>query len=82
MTGMTILLLGLSVGTFGKLLLGFAVWRVHEHILEEHKIDGIVLGAIRRERYITLAGVALILAGYILEMAFYTGAPFMVPAGL
>lgn len=68
--------LGVTIATAGKLLLGLAVWRVHAFILAEHRIDNVVLQAIRRERYITLAGILCILAGYTLEMAFYANAPF------
>lgn len=74
---MLILYAGLGVGTLGKVILGVAVWRVHEYILKEHKIDNIVLRAIRRERYITAAGVALIIIGYILEVAFYAANPLL-----
>lgn len=68
---MLVLYIGLTVGTLGKIVLGVAVLRVHEYILKEHKIDGVVFSAIKRERYITAAAVALIVIGYALEMYFY-----------
>ncbi len=67
------LYIAITLGTIGKLILGIAVLRVHAHILKEHKIDAIVLSAMRRERYITAGGVVLILIGYVLEMLFYAG---------
>lgn len=70
---MSLLLWGLSIGTVGKLVLGIAVLRVHMGILKEHRIDGKVLNAIKRERLVTLAGLALILIGYVLEILFYSG---------
>ncbi len=71
---MNLLLLGLTLGTSGKLVLGLAVLRAHMHIVHEHKIDGVVLKAMSRERYVTLFGLLLILIGYILEVMFYSSA--------
>lgn len=70
---MSLLLWGLTVGTVGKLILGIAVLRVHAGILREHHIDDIVLHAIKRERYVTLVGLLLIVIGYVLEVFFYSG---------
>ncbi len=74
---MTLLYVGLTIGTLGKIVLGFAVWRVHAHILEEHKIDNVVLSSIKRERYVTLFGIALIVIGFILEVLFYGSTGFI-----
>lgn len=68
------LYLGLTLGIIGKLILGIAVWRIHAHIIREHKIDGVVLQAMRRERYITLFGIFLLILGYVLEILFYSTA--------
>ena len=65
------LYIGITLGTFGKLILGIAVLRVHAHIIREHKIDSDVISAMKRERYITIFGIFCILVGYILEMMFY-----------
>lgn len=70
---MNILLLGLTVGTIGKVILGVGVLRVHMHILKEHKIDNVVLKSIKRERYVTFFGLLLIIVGYVLEVIFYGG---------
>jgi hypothetical protein len=68
---MNLLLWGLALGTVGKLILGIAVLRVHMHILREHRIDGIVLAVLKREQYVTLFGLALIIIGFALEVMFY-----------
>ncbi len=70
---MSLLLWGLTIGTVGKLILGIAVMRVHVGILREHRIDDAVLHAIKRERYVTLIGLVLIVLGYVLEVLFYSG---------
>lgn len=68
---MNMLLWGLTLGTVGKLILGYAVLRVHVYILREHRIDNIVLKAIKREQFVTLLGLALILIGFLFEVYFY-----------
>ncbi len=70
---MNLLLLGLTLGTVGKLILGIAVLRVHIRIFQEHSIDGVVLTAIRREHFITIFALLLITIGYFMEVFFYTG---------
>lgn len=70
---MNLLLWGITLGTLGKLILGIAVLRVHIRIFEEHKIDGVVLKAIKREHLVTFIGLVFIILGYILEVMFYQG---------
>lgn len=70
---MNLLLWGLTVGTIGKLVLGIAVLRVHSGILKEHRIDGVVLQAIKKERLVTFLGLILIVMGFVLEVLFYSG---------
>ncbi len=70
---MNFLLWGITLGTLGKLIIGLAVLRVHIRIFQEHSIDGVVLKAIKREHILTMIGLFLIVAGYILEVMFYKG---------
>ncbi len=70
---MNLLLWGITLGTIGKLILGIAVLRVHIRIFEEHKIDGVVLKAIKREHIVTVIGLIFIVLGYVLEVLFYHG---------
>lgn len=70
---MNLLLWGLTLGTIGKLVLGWAVLRVHMYIYREHNIDNVVLRAIKREEYITLFSLILIVVGFIFEVIFYQG---------
>jgi hypothetical protein len=70
---MNLLLWGITLGTIGKLVLGIAVLRVHIRMFQEHKIDGVVLRAIKREHYLTILGLGLIVLGYALEIWFYRG---------
>ncbi len=70
---MNLLLWGITLGTVGKLVLGIAVLRVHVYILREHRIDDVVLRALKREQYVTLFGLLLIIIGFTLEILFYHG---------
>lgn len=70
---MNILLVALTLGTLGKVILGLAVLRVHILILREHKIDALVLSSMKHEQVVTLLGLFLIVVGYVLEVYFYTG---------
>ncbi len=70
---MNLLLWGITLGTMGKLILGIAVLRVHIRMFEEHSIDGVVLKAIKREHYLTILGLTLIVIGYVFEVMFYQG---------
>ena len=71
---MNLLLWGITLGTIGKLVLGYAVLRAHVFIIREHRIDDVVLRAMRREQYVTVLGLILIVLGYFSEIAFYNGA--------
>jgi hypothetical protein len=69
---MNLLFWGVTLSFLGKMVLGVAVLRVHLGILKEHKIDNVVLNAIRREQVFTLIGIGLIVIGYALEAYFYS----------
>ena len=71
---MNLLLLGLTLGTIGKLVIGIAVLRVHILIIREKRIDPLVLKSMKIEQVVTLFGLALIIIGYLLEVYFYAGA--------
>ena len=57
----------LSLEFVGTILIGVAVLRVHMKVRKEQKIDKKVLRSIKRERYLTLAGMTLITLGFILN---------------
>lgn len=64
--------IGLTLDTLGKILLGITVLMVHWHVLKEHEIDVDVLRAMRKERTLGMLGIALIIAGYVLQLLFHT----------
>lgn len=74
---MNLLFFGLTISMIGKIVLGIAVLRVHSGILHEHKITNSVLISIKREKWITILGLTLIIIGYILEIIFYGFTPLL-----
>lgn len=73
---MLILFWALTVSTIGKALLALGVILAHSEIAHEHRIDARVLRSFKRERWLTIIGLGLIVLGYILEMYFYGFTPF------
>ncbi|MCR4330902.1 MAG: hypothetical protein NUV49_03425 [Patescibacteria group bacterium] len=70
---MNTLIIGMTIGLIGKVILGVAVIRVHMHIATERKVDDDVIRAIEREKYITAAAIFFMIAGYFLETAYFMG---------
>ncbi len=60
---------GLTVTLVGKILISITVVMVHTKITKEKHIDGIVLMEMKRERIIAITGIALMVLGYVLELA-------------
>jgi hypothetical protein len=67
---------GLTLGFFGKVILGATVINVHAHIIKERKIDMDVLKEMKRERVFGIIAVLLITAGYTLELSYFNYLPF------
>jgi len=79
---MNLLFWGMVLGVIGKVILGFAVLRVHMIILREHKIDGAVLRSMKREQLITVFGIICILLGFTLESYFYNSLNLFTCTGI
>ena len=62
------LFIGITLTVVGEILIGLAVLNVHKHVIEEKKIDGDVVSAMKRERGIALLGILLIVAGYFIKL--------------
>ena len=68
---MNLLFWGLTVSVVGKVLLVIGILRAHSVISHEHKIDDKVLKSFKFERWLTIAGLVLIVLGYSMEIYFY-----------
>ena len=68
---MNLLFWGLTIGTIGKVLLAVGVLIAHSELAHERKIDNRVLRSFRLEHTLTVAGLILIVCGYLMEIYFY-----------
>lgn len=68
---MNLLFWGLTVSMVGKVMLATGVLIAHKELAHERKIDKLVLKSFRIEHTLTLVGLALIVAGYGMELYFY-----------
>ena len=62
-------LLGFTIHTMGEMLVGFTAIMVHHRVWKEHKIDEVVFEEMRRERFMGIVGLVLILIGYIMQVS-------------
>lgn len=60
-------LLGAAMRTMGEVFIAFSVLRVHQRMLNEHRLDGAVMSVIRKEQLIGIFGIFFIVAGFLLE---------------
>ncbi len=74
---MNLLFWGLTISVVGKALLALGVLLAHSEIAHEHRIDARVLRSFKTERWITILGLLMIVAGYGMELVFYGFTPFM-----
>ncbi len=65
---MSLFSVGLTIDTFGKVLLGLTVLRVHWHVLREHRIGIDVLRTMKREQVLGSLSILLIVVGYVLQL--------------
>lgn len=78
---LNILFWGLTIGLAGKILLALGVLIVHAKLVKEHRIDRQVIRSFRMEFMITMLGILLIIAGYLLEIYFYHAADLLSCTG-
>jgi len=65
--------IGTTIGVIGELCLAYAVLSAHSTIEREHSIDKAVLVSLRREKFLALFAVTLIVLGYLFEVHFFGG---------
>tara|TARA_Y100000310_G_scaffold344267_2_gene456109 strand:- start:5492 stop:5701 length:210 start_codon:yes stop_codon:yes gene_type:complete len=67
---MSIEFLGFTLDVMGKIMVAYTAIAVHHRFRKEHKIDERVFLAMRREQILGIAGIALIILGYLLQAPF------------
>ena len=68
---MNLLFWALTVGVTGKVLLAVGVLIAHTQLAHERVVDQLVLKSFRLEHTLTIVGLILIVAGYLMEIYFY-----------
>lgn len=63
----------MTLSVIGKGMLALGVVWVHITMANERRIDDLVVRSFRTELIITIAGFALIVAGYIIEVSAFGG---------
>lgn len=63
-----ILFAGITLGVIGKVLVIVAALTIHSRIIREQRIDSLVIREYRRERWLVVLGLFLIVLGYVLEL--------------
>lgn len=64
---MDTLFIGMILSIVGEVFIGLAVLNVHKHIIEEKRIDGDVLSAMKRERRIAMTGIVVMIMGFLVQ---------------
>lgn len=78
---MNLLFWGLTISVIGKVLLAVGILKAHGEISHEHRIDEKVLQTFKVERWLTIIGLFLIVAGYAMEIYFYGFTPLLTCFG-
>jgi hypothetical protein len=62
------LFIGRTFDVVGKVLVAYTALMVHHRFRKEHKVDNSVFAEMKKEHFLGLFGIALIVLGYILEV--------------
>lgn len=65
---MTLEFIALTIEILGELLIAISVLLVHGRIANEKRIDRHAFKEMKKEKYIVMAGIVLILASYFLRL--------------
>lgn len=65
---MSIAFIGFVLDVIGKVMVAYAAIKVHRRFWKEHKVDGLVFRAMKREQIIGILGIALIIIGFVLQI--------------
>lgn len=52
----------------GEILIAFTVIRVHQRFLKERRVDSRVFREMRREQFVAVLGIALLIFSFILKI--------------
>lgn len=61
-------IIGFTIQTLGEILIGLTILYVHHKMLKEKKFDSKVSDGLRTEQWTGLAGIMMIIIGYIIQV--------------
>ena len=64
---MTVEFIGFTLDVIGKVMVAFTAIMVHHRVWKEHEISSRVFSEMKREQFIGVAGILLIVVGYLLQ---------------
>ena len=62
-------IIGFILDTAGKLLVAYTGIMVHHRFRHEHRVDEVVFSSMRKEQYLGIVGMGLIVVGASMELA-------------
>lgn len=58
----------LTTNIVGEIMIAYTVIKVHHRVLKEHRIDNAVLKVMKKEQYVAVFGIGLIVISYLAEV--------------
>jgi rRNA processing protein Gar1 len=65
-------IIGLTISMIGKVMVAYTAIKVHFRVWKEHSIDERVFTEMKKEQWIGIFGIILIIIGYIFEVTQVT----------
>lgn len=60
--------IGATLDVIGKIMIAYTAIMVHYRFWQEHKVDENVFTSMKRERFVGILGIILLIAGYIVQI--------------
>lgn len=61
-------LIGFTLDVVGKIMIAYTAIAVHYRFRKEHRIDERVFKSMKKEQFVAITGIILIVAGYFLQL--------------
>lgn len=59
---------GITLDVIGTILIAIMALKVHHNVIKERKIDSEVFEEMKLEQFLGIAGIVLLIVGYILQI--------------
>lgn len=61
-------ILGITLDVIGTILIAIMALKVHHNVIKERRIDSEVFEEMKLEQFLGIAGIVLLIVGYILQI--------------